>query len=215
MMPGARKDDAPPTIVMRFHCPLFAASKNKGRPHVASALHQFFDCEKKSRYLPPLPFFPRRVATAADSAARPVPNRTTVTGSGIVTGPPGTGVTVATAVAVIGLSVPVGVGPPTGVFVAVGGCVVAVGVNVGGSAVGVSADGGSCARTTAGAAANAKSIITDNATRMPTREKLDRFIDRLLLMMTGASIQTLSKSRSRKFNSVSVLYQCCINARQT
>lgn len=172
------------------------AGKNKGRSQGATAHHQFFDCKKRLRYLPPLPPLPRRVATAADSAAKPVPNKTTVTGSGIVTGPPGTGVTVATAVAVTALIVPVGVdvggtGPEEGVFVAVG-CVVAVGVNVGGSAVGVSADGGSCAITVAGIAANATSIINDNATRMPTREKLDRFIDRLLLMMTGASIQTLS-----------------------
>ena len=58
-----------------------------------------------------MPFLPRRVATAADSAAKPVPNRTTVTGSGIVTGPPGTGVTVAigVVVAVAEATAPVGV----------------------------------------------------------------------------------------------------------
>jgi hypothetical protein len=127
-----------------------------------------------------------------------VPNRTTVTGSGIVTGPPGTGVTVATAVTVaVAVPIaPVGVGvlvPGTVVGVAVAPTVVAVGVKVGGSVVGVSAAGGSCANTTAGTAANDKSIISNNAARMPTRAKLDRFIDRHLLMITVAGSRRKAK----------------------
>lgn len=150
-----------------------------------------------------MPLLPRRVATAADSAARPVPNRTTVTGSGIVTGPPGTGVTVATGVVLAvaeAMALGVEVGPAGGVFVAVGG----TGVNVGGSVVGVSPAGASCAKTTAGTAAKDRNRTIANATNRPTRVELDRFIDRPLLMITGASFQILSKNRSR-----------CINARQT
>jgi hypothetical protein len=134
------------------------------------------------------------VATAADRAARPVPNRTTVIGSGIVTGPPGLGVTVAmgvaVTVAVIASKVDVGVGVTIGVEVNVGV------ITVVGSVVGVSAAGGSCANTTAGTAANDRSIISNNATRMLTCAKLDRFIDRPLLMMTDVRFRTQSKSRS-------------------
>ena len=84
--------------------------------------------------------FFRRAATAADSAANPVPNRTTVIGSGTGTGPEGgdtigvdVSVTVGTgvAVSVTGGTV-VSVGVATDVFVAVG-----VGVSVGGTPVSV------------------------------------------------------------------------------
>jgi hypothetical protein len=114
----------------------------------------------------------------------------------MVTGPPGTGVTVATAVTVavavpmtpVGVEVTVAVGSVGGVGVDVTvGAVVAVGVaGAVGSSVGVSPAGGSCARMTAGVAANESSIIITTATKMPTCTWLMRFIERLLLMMTGA-----------------------------
>lgn len=85
----------------------------------------------------------RRVATAAERAANPVPKRTTVTGSGIGTGR-GTGVAVGAGV----LVGPIGVSDAVGAIVLVGvgvlvlvGAVVLVGVDVAGSAVGVSAEG--------------------------------------------------------------------------
>ena len=84
----------------------------------------------------------RRVATAADNAARPVPKSTTVTGSGTVTGVVG-GTTAGVGV-FVGTGVKVGVLVGTDVFVA--GIDVAVGVTgvaVAGSAVGVSATGAS------------------------------------------------------------------------
>jgi hypothetical protein len=77
----------------------------------------------------------------------------------------------------------------TGVFVGVGvlsGGLVAVGVKVDGSVVGVSAEGPSWASTIAGRAANDKSIISSKATRTPKRTELDRFIERFLLIRTGA-----------------------------
>lgn len=76
--------------------------------------------------------FLRREATAADNAAKPVPKRTTVTGSGIGTGPDG-----GTAVGVSGGKVAIWVG----VLVGPGGVLVGVGVLVGiGVLVGVLVD---------------------------------------------------------------------------
>ena len=103
----------------------------------------------------------RREATAADSAAKPVPKRITVTGSGIGTGPEGVGlgVTVTSGGSVtIAVGVKVGIGVSVGetgvlvgvaVGVSVGGTPVSVGVGDGGS-VGVSviSAGASCAEAT-------------------------------------------------------------------
>ena len=66
--------------------------------------------------------FLRREATAADNAAKPVPKRTTVTGSGIGTGPDD-----GIAVGVSGGKVAIWVG----VLVGPGGVLVGVGVSVG------------------------------------------------------------------------------------
>jgi hypothetical protein len=104
-------------------------------------------------YSSPLPSFLRRDAAAAESAARPVPKRTTVIGSGMVTGAGGaggSGVTVGVAVGASGSVVGVSVGVAVGS--GVGGSV--VGTSVGGSVGcgdGVSAAGTpSCANTLTG-----------------------------------------------------------------
>jgi len=78
--------------------------------------------------------FLRREARAAESAAKPVPNRTTVIGSGIGTGPDGVGVDVPGGSVTTCVGVLVG---PSGVLVGVVGVLVApsgvlVGVAVGG-----------------------------------------------------------------------------------
>jgi hypothetical protein len=96
--------------------------------------------------------FLRREATAAESAARPVPKRTTVIGSGIGTGPDTGG----TVVGVSGGSVTTRVGVlvgPTGVLVDVGvfvgvGVLVAVSVGVAvACSVAVVSTAGTCAET--------------------------------------------------------------------
>jgi hypothetical protein len=131
-----------------------------------------------------------------------VPNSTIVIGSGIVTGPVGIGVTVATAVTVavavpmtpVGVEVTVAVGSVGGVGVEVTvGAVVAVAVEVTvggavGSSVGVSPAGGSCAWITAGMAANESRISAAAIITVPTCKWRVRFIERLLLMMTGAEL---------------------------
>ena len=107
----------------------------------------------------PDPSFLRRAATAAESAAKPVPNRTTVTGSGIGTGPDGGGVGVGVAGGNVTMTGGVFVGGGVsvgetdvlvgvGVGVSVDGTTVSVGVGDGGS-VGVSviSAGASCAET--------------------------------------------------------------------
>jgi hypothetical protein len=108
----------------------------------------------------------------------------------------GVAVTVAVTPPVVGVGVGVGVDVTIGVEVNVGV------ITVVGSVVGVSAAGGSCANTTAGTVANDRSIISNNATRMLTRAKLDRFIDRSLLMMTDARFRTQSKTGQAVSNSV-------------
>lgn len=132
----------------------------------------------------------RRVATAADKAAKPVPKSTTVTGSGIGTGglgigPSGVavgpggvgsseiGVDVFVDVgALIGVCVLVGV-PSPGVLVLVGVLVgvsvavlvaVLVGVAVFGSIVGVSAAGAPCAYAKAGDKSRTNTMLKTKAT---------------------------------------------------
>jgi len=115
----------------------------------------------------------RREAAAAESAARPVPKRTTVIGSGISAGGTGVGggVTVCGgcrvsvgpgSVAVGGTDVFVAVGG-TDVFVAVGGTGVFVAVGKVGCEVGVSAANG--AASTAGTAKFPKDMMANERTK--------------------------------------------------
>ncbi len=77
-----------------------------------------------------------RRAAAAESAAKPVPNRITVIGSGISCGGCGVGVSVSGGISVAGV-VDVGVADGTGVSVGVfAGVFVGVNVDVGGGCVG-------------------------------------------------------------------------------
>lgn len=144
-------------------------------------------------------FFLRREATAAESAASPVPKSTTVIGSGIGTGPDGGGVDVdvgtgvgASVTIVVGVSegtgvdVGVKVGPSgvlVGVNVSVGvsvGPAVFVGVKVGGSVASVSVTAGaSCANAELDVSQPGKEIIaTKNKIIAKTTSCIDevRFI---------------------------------------
>lgn len=146
----------------------------------------------------------RREAAAAESAANPVPNSTTVIGSGIVTGAGGAGVSVGAGGASVAVAVAVGgsagvvgvaVGGSAGVVgVAVGGSVVAV--DVGGSVgcvVGVSAEG-SCAKTCAG-----WDIRVNESIRHRTAPQKNKYKD-LDCLMGDSPVQAIKPTNDSKID---------------